>query len=327
MDKKTVADSVLKESKETEELNNQPVEDLDENTDDFFFLEGDEVDDIIEDMHYEDHKKISSSKFFEMGGMEESEIDELLELKEELESATAYYIDEIKAVLYSFINALKFVTEFKDIVYSFNYLIRLLEDVDTWDERYEKVLILLEELLNDIKNWINVMFVERNTVDIHYFDASFLANIAQIETMLKKTHNITSSDKDSKSPKNYEKTAKLLEGAMREVVIPFVNVLEKKFNIDKEKKVNTILKFDTLLSAMILNEKAVEKIIKEIYDMHIKRSIDENEFTKYLRKIFVLYNVYLNKKLGFSEENRKKLIKFENKILKDLNKQINTIKE
>ncbi len=327
MDKKTVADSVLKESEEIEEFDNQPVEDFDENTDDFFFFEGDEVDDMIENMHYEEHKKISSREFFEMDEIEESEIDELLELKEELESATVYGIDEIKNVLDSFVSALKFVNEFRDIVYSFNYLIKLLENVEDLNEKDEKVLILFEELLNDIKNWINVMFVEKNTVDIHYFDASFLANIAQIETMLKKTHNITSSDKDSKFSKNYEKIAKLLEGAMREVVIPFINVLEKKFNIDKEKKINMILKFDTLLSAMILNEEAAEKIIKEIYGMHIKRSIDENEFTKYLRKFFVLYNVYLNKKLGFSEENRKKLIKFENKILKDLNKQINTIKE
>ena len=320
MDKKTITHSVLKESEEIEEFNNQPVEDFDENTDDFFFLEGDEVDDIIDDMHYEDHKKISSSEFFEMDEIEESEIDELLELKEELESATVYDIDEIKAVLYAFINALKFVAEFKDIVYSFNYLIKLLEDVDTWDERYEKVLVLLEELLNDIKNWINVMFVERNTVDIHYFDASFLANIAQIETMLQKAAKTPFSNNGNDFSKNFEKTVKLLESALKEVVIPFVNVLEKKFNLEKEKKINMILKFDTLLSAMILNEEAAEKIIKEIYDMHTERSIDENEFIKYLRKFFVLYNIYMNKKLGFSEENRRKLIKFENKVLKDLKK-------
>jgi len=318
MEKKTIQNPVLKEGEDTENQDNQIVENFDENEEDFFFFEGEEVDDVINEMHYEDDKKISSREFFEMNEIEESEIEELLELKEELENATVYGIEEIKNVLNLFVNALKFVNEFKDIVYSFNYLIKLLDNVENWNEKDEKALILLEELLNDIRNWINIMFVERNTVDIHYFDASFLANIAQIEIMLKKSHNITSSDKETSSYKNYEKTVKLLEGAMKEVVIPFVNMLEKKFNIEKEKKLNMILKFDTLLSAMILNEKAAEKIIKETYTKHVNFSIDEKEFTKYLRKFFVLYNVYLNKKLGFSEENKRTLLKFENKILKDL---------
>jgi hypothetical protein len=48
----------------------------------------------------------------------------------------------------------------------------------------------------DIQKWIETVFVKKDAVDIHYFDASFLANIAQLSIMLEQNVSNDSESED-----------------------------------------------------------------------------------------------------------------------------------
>ena len=69
--------------------------------------------------------------------------------------------------------------------YSLQQLLRIVDQALALNEE-NKVLIyaLLEQLVLDLRSWVNNLFVEQTAVDIHYLDAALLASIAQIEMML-----------------------------------------------------------------------------------------------------------------------------------------------
>ena len=86
--------------------------------------------------------------------------------------------------VYAFIRSLK---EFKILAKSFFFLYRFLKNIELEQlEREDKRANLIEMLailVEDLKDWINVLFVEQSAENIHYFDASFSANILQIENV------------------------------------------------------------------------------------------------------------------------------------------------
>ena len=60
----------------------------------------------------------------------------------------------------------------------------------------ELIFTLLFQMSEDIQNWVETIFIKKDAVDIHYFDASFLANIAQFSIMLKQNVSNNSESKD-----------------------------------------------------------------------------------------------------------------------------------
>lgn len=56
------------------------------------------------------------------------------------------------------------------------------ENLDDLDKKHLLSTMLLA-VINDLEKWINVIFIEKTTDDIHYLDASFSSNILEIENI------------------------------------------------------------------------------------------------------------------------------------------------
>ena len=161
----------------------------------FFFVEDEGVSDAIDDMHYEDSKKISASEYFQTHTLEENDMEELYRVKEALEDLIddyTFYSDEfIEAFATDIIKLnttlqLIFATdEFKDIGYALEEFALLLESLHHVDEdlqtfSYDMIVTIVEDLLK----WLDSVFINQDAVDIHYLDASLLSNITQFKMMI-----------------------------------------------------------------------------------------------------------------------------------------------
>ncbi len=152
------------------------------NEDDFFFFEGEEVDDIINDMHYEDHEKISAKEFFESHPLDLDDLDKIEIIRDKLEKLIiSFDIDEFKEIIFKLIGILDmyFVTkEMSGVSLIFEKLIEVLQ----LEGLNEEILISVVE---DIIDWLEHVFINQDAVDIHYLDAAMFANISQMEMLAK----------------------------------------------------------------------------------------------------------------------------------------------
>jgi len=153
------------------------------NKGDFFFFEGEEVDDVIDDMHYEEHEKISASEFFEKYPLYEDDMEKIEIIRDELEKLImSFDINEFKKNIVRLMGILNmyFVTkEMSNISLIFEKLTEVLK----LDELNGEILITVVE---DIVEWLEHVFIYQDAVDIHYLDAAIFANISQIEILAKK---------------------------------------------------------------------------------------------------------------------------------------------
>ena len=65
-----------------------------------------------------------------------------------------------------------------------------LEDID----KKNMLATMLIGIVKDLEQWIQVIFVERSTEDIHYLDASFSSNILEVENLFVETDNSEDDD-------------------------------------------------------------------------------------------------------------------------------------
>jgi len=66
--------------------------------------------------------------------------------------------------------------------HSLNDLLDSLTPEDLADESKKNMFaLMLLSIVKDLEKWINVIFIEQSTDDIHYFDASFSSNILELE--------------------------------------------------------------------------------------------------------------------------------------------------
>jgi len=56
------------------------------------------------------------------------------------------------------------------------------------------LVTMLIGIVKDLEQWIQVIFVERSTEDIHYLDASFSSNILEVENLFVETDNSEDDD-------------------------------------------------------------------------------------------------------------------------------------
>ncbi|NPA54960.1 MAG: hypothetical protein GXO40_01180 [Epsilonproteobacteria bacterium] len=163
-------------------------------SEDFFFVEEEEIDNTIEQMHYTDEKKISASEYFGYNEIIDDNLAAIIELSDECEMITYKYtqldqnfLNDFTHIIHILSNALFSSIEFKDVAYAMNNLMNELQslDISTLDEiQKELAYNLLYQINQDIQNWIQTIFIDKTAIDIHYFDASFLANIEQFNIML-----------------------------------------------------------------------------------------------------------------------------------------------
>jgi len=174
-----------------------------EDDDDFLMFESEEIDEAIEGMHYEDHRKITAVEYASYEEILDDDLSSIIELKDELEHTLIMHEKIDGEFLVSFgrelhkLSGVLFSTsEFKDVGYALENFTSELENLDlnSLDTLSEELAFaLLSQMNEDLQKWIDSVFIKQDAVDIHYGDASFLANIAQFSIMLE--HNSSSNDK------------------------------------------------------------------------------------------------------------------------------------
>jgi len=163
--------------------------------DDFFEIDGEEVDENINSMHYSDERKISAKEFIEEGLIDEefileitetiSYLDELLYQFEDIE-IDENFIEKLVS-LGSFIKIFEFSVEFRDIGYGLESLKEelILLDINSLNKTQKEILKnFIVTIIEDLKKWVDEVIINQTAQDIHYLDASLLANVGQIKIMI-----------------------------------------------------------------------------------------------------------------------------------------------
>jgi len=173
-------------------------------TDDFFDFDSEEVDSAINDMHYEEHQKITAKEFMEENSFD-SEIlydlnDSIEEYYQEIEfkdNLNESDLVKIEHIFSSFAYIFNLSYEFKDIAYAFEKLNQFLDNFDVSDENKSKMLkMFLDTIIADLVKFKKEVFEDMSANDIHYLDASLLANISQIEISFSALDSNNESDSD-----------------------------------------------------------------------------------------------------------------------------------
>ncbi len=145
-------------------------------------------------MHYKEHQKISAQEFlqeFEVDSYmlddlneNETEMKDILYNKVELDNEV---LDAVCGVLEKYIHVLHETIEFNDLAISLESLSKVFQrlPVNMLEvEKKEKLRFYIQGLIDDLATWKKYIFIEPNTPDIHYLDASLLENCASIERFI-----------------------------------------------------------------------------------------------------------------------------------------------
>lgn len=162
----------------------------------FLVFDNDSVDKAINRMHYKDEAKISAQSFFEQGLIDWDTWNDLISYSKELEeealiyrTLTIEFLNEGARLIGIFANALELSGEFRDIGYALRSLCvtldELVNDFNTLGKSAKMIKIILDSIIDDLVNWTNEVLIQKSAVDVHYIDASLLANIAQLGLSVK----------------------------------------------------------------------------------------------------------------------------------------------
>jgi len=165
-----------------------------EKEDDFLMFESEEIDEAIETMHYKDEKKISAVEYASYEEILDDDLNSIIDLKDEFEhilnmheQLDSHYLEVFIKELSTLANIMFATLEFRDVGYGLNNFIVELKnlDIDSLDDTTKELAYtLLSQMNEDIQKWIESVFIAQDALDIHYVDASFLANISQFSIML-----------------------------------------------------------------------------------------------------------------------------------------------
>ena len=155
----------------------------------FFDFDSEVFDEEINNMHYEEHQKISAKEFMQENSFDNSLLDDLDEKLDEYyniieikESLNQEDLEKVKKIFSFFAYIFNLSGEFRDIAFAFEKLNQFLENFDVSDENKSKMLkMFLDTIIDDLIKFKKEVFEDMSANDIHYLDASLLANISQIE--------------------------------------------------------------------------------------------------------------------------------------------------
>jgi len=150
--------------------------------------------DNIENMHYKDEEKISAENFLKEFEVDQYLLDDLKDNETDIkdilfseDTLSAEILVSVSETFNRYIHILKVTIEFEDIAYSLESLSLLLKTfpIDSLDETKKSTLrFYIQGLINDLSTWKQYIFIEPNTPDIHYLDASLLENCFTIEKFI-----------------------------------------------------------------------------------------------------------------------------------------------
>jgi len=161
--------------------------------DEFFEFESEEVDENIYSMHNL-NETVSASEFMKEGLIDDEDLSDLKEALEEyhynINSNKEEFIAKVDRLLQSFVKLLNHTYVFRNLAYG---LQNLSVDIDKSsftavdDDKFDIYKIMLEAVIFDLEKWVDEVLIRQSAVDIHYLDAAILANVAQVDMLLK--HN------------------------------------------------------------------------------------------------------------------------------------------
>lgn len=173
--------------------------------DNFLVFDNNERDDKIHRMHYKDEDKISALAFIEEHYIDNETRSDLVMYAKELEEESAVYsdlsyeyLDATSKLIHVFANALELSGEFRDIAYALRGLCQTLNELVKMQHIPEKssriIKTIVDSIIDDLTNWTREVLIDLTAVDVHYVDASLLANIAQLSLTVK---NMSKSEEET----------------------------------------------------------------------------------------------------------------------------------
>ena len=161
-------------------------------TNDFFEIGRVQTDSKIDEMQKQE--LIDAKTFMENSDIDDKLILDLVRSLKKMKTLSAKYSElseEYVGKLFhndEFIEIFQFSIEFKDIAYSLELLKIKLISLDFENlSKQQKIILktMMDGILADLDDWTHKVLIEQTTRDIHYLDASLLANISQIDIILK----------------------------------------------------------------------------------------------------------------------------------------------
>lgn len=137
-----------------------------------------------------EYNKTSAKDFLKDAILDNSMLDELAELDDEVKSALfkSKLNQSSRSVCIEFLEAylkvLNTFYEFKELSYSISILIVELARYDIEDKSNKILVVLLNKLIDDLICWKDAIFIKQDAKDINYIDNSFYANVAQIDILI-----------------------------------------------------------------------------------------------------------------------------------------------
>jgi hypothetical protein len=176
---------------------NQVENDFDD--DSFFDFDSDKRDEKLDNMHYEEEEKIDAITFMSENTIESDIIDDLKDMFDEVSYLNEHIFDEellekLQKIFAYFVKLFHSTFEFNDISYNFEVLESTIMSInlnELNDSQKEIFKAMLFAIISDVEKFFYDVIINQTAKDIHYMDASMLANIAQIDIMMNMQPNET----------------------------------------------------------------------------------------------------------------------------------------
>ena len=162
----------------------------------FFTFDSEEVDAQIDQMHYEE--KINAVFYMSTQEIDTSEIDELCEICNDYdvllmqhETLDEVLLEQSNILFGEFARFFERSYEFKDIGYGIRELIVYLRDLDLAELDHmqrEMLYLYISAIGKELNKWKDSVLIDQDAQDIHYLDASLLANITQLKLALENSN-------------------------------------------------------------------------------------------------------------------------------------------
>ena len=165
----------------------------------------------LKDIRFTQNEKVSSDEFIQT--LDELVIDKIELFLERIDEFVGFVYDledttdaqeynliisKLKDVVYEAYEIIDSLIVFSVSARAFMTLYDFLTELDIVKLETKKSIFckMLLAIANDLEKWIKTIFIEQNTEDIHYFDASFASNVLEIENLFIEESNEDVDDVD-----------------------------------------------------------------------------------------------------------------------------------
>ena len=93
-------------------------------------------------------------------------------------------IEKISAIVDKYAKAVHSLIEFEDLSFALSSLHKVLKDVQQTEFNRRIVVLFLDTIRQDLKEWREKIFIKNNAADIHYLDSSLFSSCIQLQLKL-----------------------------------------------------------------------------------------------------------------------------------------------